>query len=154
MLGIDPGFGRLGYAVLTGTISQPAILAVGCIETKGLDHGLRLNELRDKLNSVIVKYQPTAAAIERLFFSVNVKTALQVAEARGVVMELLTAHRLPIVELSPQAVKIAATGQGKADKKQVQKMLCLIFKLKQAPKPDDAADALAVALGGLAKTQL
>ncbi|MBI5465961.1 MAG: crossover junction endodeoxyribonuclease RuvC [Candidatus Kerfeldbacteria bacterium] len=149
VLGIDPGFGRLGYALVSGTLTHPVLIEAGYIQTKGTNHGLRLSELRDKLTSVIARHQPTSAAIERLFFSVNVKTALKVAEARGVVMELLTTHKLPVLELSPQAVKMAATGQGNADKKQVQKMLCLIFKLKQAPKPDDAADALAVALCGL-----
>lgn len=139
----------MGYAVVTGTLVAPKLIEVGCIETGGTDQGRRLVQLTDSLERVLVRHRPSVAAVEQLYFSVNVKTALQVAEARGVVMAQLTRANMQVVELSPQAVKLAATGQGNADKRQVQKMLCLIFKLKEAPKPDDAADALAVALAGL-----
>lgn len=149
VLGIDPGLGRMGYAVVSGTLTSPRLIEVGCIETGGPDQGRRLVQLTDALERVLVRHHPSVAAVEQLYFSVNVKTALQVAEARGVVMAQLTRAGMQVIELSPQAVKLAATGQGNADKRQVQKMLCLIFKLKSAPKPDDAADALAVALAGL-----
>lgn len=153
VLGIDPGLGRMGYAVVTGTLTHPKLVEVGCIQTTGTDHGQRLSKITKELDAIIARHSPTIAALERLYFSVNVKTALQVAEARGVIMERLTSAGLTVVEPSPQAVKLAATGQGNADKKQVQKMLCLIFKLNKAPQPDDAADALAVALCGLTTVQ-
>jgi crossover junction endodeoxyribonuclease RuvC len=149
VLGIDPGLGRMGYAVVSGTLTTPKLIEVGCIETGGTDQGRRLVQLTDALERVIARHHPLVAAIEQLYFSVNAKTALKVAEARGVVMEQLTRSKLEVTELSPQAVKLAATGQGNADKRQVQKMICLIFKLKTPPQPDDAADALAVALAGL-----
>ncbi|HAO81227.1 MAG: Crossover junction endodeoxyribonuclease RuvC [Parcubacteria group bacterium GW2011_GWD2_43_10] len=152
VLGIDPGLGRMGYAVLAGTLSQPKILTVGCLETSSkLVHGQRLVALSSGVQKILRQYKPTIIAIEKLYFSKNVKTALQVAEARGAIMLELTQGKCPIVELSPQAVKLAATGVGNADKLMVQKMLKLIFKLKQVPKPDDAADALAVALCGLSQ---
>ncbi|OHA55765.1 MAG: hypothetical protein A2429_00805 [Candidatus Veblenbacteria bacterium RIFOXYC1_FULL_42_9] len=142
----------MGYAVLAGTLSQPKILTVGCLETSSkLVHGQRLVALSSGVQKILRQYKPTIIAIEKLYFSKNVKTALQVAEARGAIMLELTQGKCPIVELSPQAVKLAATGVGNADKLMVQKMLKLIFKLKQVPKPDDAADALAVALCGLSQ---
>ncbi len=151
VLGIDPGLGRMGYAVLTGTLSQPQILTVGCLETSNkLTHGQRLLALSSGVQNILKQFKPTSIAIEKLYFSKNVKTALQVAEARGAIMLELTREKCPVIELSPQEVKLAATGIGNADKLMVQKMLKLIFKLNMVPKPDDAADALAVALCGLA----
>lgn len=150
VLGIDPGIGRLGYAVVSGSLSQPKILTVGCFETSvSLAHGERLLALSQGIQRLLKKYKPQKITIERLYFSKNVKTAFQVAEARGAVMLELARSKCPIIELSPQEVKLAATGVGNADKLMVQKMLKLIFKLKDVPKPDDAADALAVALCGL-----
>lgn len=150
VLGIDPGLGRMGYAVVAGNLSSPQLITVGCLETSAkLAHGERLVALSQGVTSLLKRYKPNIIAIERLYFSKNVKTALAVAEARGAIMLELTRERRPIVELSPQEVKLAATGVGNADKLMVQKMLKLIFKLKQIPKPDDAADALAVALCGL-----
>ena len=150
VLGIDPGLGRMGYAVVTGSISQPKLLTVGCLETSAkLAHGERLVALSQGVQKILRRYQPTLVAIERLYFSKNVKTALSVAEARGAIVLELAKEKRPIKELSPQEVKIAATGVGNADKLMVQKMLKLIFKLEQVPNPDDAADALAVALCGL-----
>lgn len=151
ILGLDPGIGRTGYAVLTGSTSQPKLVTFGCIETSGkLAHHQRLVRLADEVQKLLTHYQPTGVSLERLYFSTNVKTALQVAEARGVITLTISHFGCPLYEFSPQEVKLAATGQGNADKKQVQKMLKLMFKLKQAPKPDDAADAVAVALCGLA----
>lgn len=151
VLGIDPGLGRMGYALVAGTLSSPQLITVGCLETSPkLSHGERLVAIAQGVEKMIKKYKPTKIAIERLYFSKNVKTALAVAEARGVVVLELARHKCPMIELSPQDVKLAATGVGNADKLMVQKMLKLIFKLKEVPKPDDAADALAVALCGLA----
>ncbi len=152
VLGIDPGYDRLGYAVLAGTPAQPELVAVGCLTTREKGHPERLREVASHISHLVQRYHPTRASVEQLFFSKNVKTAIKVAEARGVIVAELARAGIEIVEPSPQAVKIAATGQGNADKRQVQKMLCLIFKLKSPPKPDDAADALAVALCGLTST--
>lgn len=151
VLGIDPGLGRIGYAVVSGSLSSPKLIVVGCLETSSrLVHGERLLAIAQSVSTIIKKYHPSVVAIERLYFSKNVKTALAVAEARGALMLELTRQKCKVIELSPQAVKLAATGVGNADKIMIQKMLKLIFKLKEVPKPDDAADALAVALCGLA----
>ncbi len=150
VLGIDPGLGRMGYAVVSGSLAAPKLINVGCLETSAeLPHGERLVTIAQEVTKLIKKYKPTKVAIERLYFSKNVKTALQVAEARGAIVLELARNKCPIVEPSPQEVKLAATGVGNADKIMVQKMLKLIFKLKEVPRPDDAADALAVALCGL-----
>jgi len=150
VIGFDPGIGRLGYAVLRGPIQRPQILALGCIETsQNLSHNQRLLTIAQQTKKLLQHYQPDAAGLERLFFSKNVKTALSVAEARGVINLLLTESGCRVLELSPQEVKIAATGQGGADKRQVQKMLKLTFHLTTLPKLDDAADALAIALAVL-----
>ena len=149
ILGIDPGYDRLGYAVLKGTLTKPELVTVGCVSPKGSSHHERLQSVAQAIHELTQTYHPTKASVEQLFFSKNVKTAIKVAEARGVIISELARAGLAIQEPSPQAVKIAATGQGNADKKQVEKMLCLIFKLKTAPKPADAADALAIALTGL-----
>lgn len=151
VLGIDPGFGRLGFAVLVGERGQTTITTFGCIETSAKQaHGERLAKVASEVAALVKRYQPMTVAIERLFFSKNVKTALQVAEARGVILLTLSQAGITPLEFSPQEVKLAATGDAKADKEQVQKMLKLMFKLKQPPKPDDAADAVAIALCGLA----
>lgn len=153
ILGLDPGFGRLGYAVLSGSRSSPKIVTFGCIETHATyPHGERLLSIAHEITSLIGHHQPQIVATERLFFSKNVKTALQVAEARGVILLTLAKHGIKPLEFSPQEVKVAATGNATADKEQVQKMLKLMFKLKTPPKPDDAADALAIALCGLTST--
>ncbi len=151
ILGLDPGLGRTGYAVLKGSGSAPELTTFGCIETSSkLAHHQRLVQLADEVHKLLTRYQPTGVALERLYFSTNVKTALAVAEARGVITLTISHFGCPLYEFSPQEVKLAATGQGRADKKQVQKMLKIMFKLKEVPKPDDAADAVAVALCGLA----
>lgn len=149
-LGLDPGFGRLGYAVLSGPRSTPKIITFGCIETSAKQpHGERLAKIAHEVAALVTAYHPSVVAIERLFFSKNVKTALQVAEARGAILLTLAHSRIAPLEFSPQEVKLMATGDGAADKLQVQKMLKLMFRLKVAPQPDDAADAIAIALCGL-----
>lgn len=152
ILGLDPGTGRTGYAVLQGSLANPKLVTFGCIETKAtLSHHERLSELSAAVKKLLTRFQPDGVALERLFFSTNVKTALKVAEARGAITLTISHFGCPLYEFSPQEVKIAATGQGRADKKQVQKMLKLMFKLKEPPKPDDAADAVAVALCGMVR---
>lgn len=147
ILGIDPGYGRMGYGIIEDKNGKLQAIDYGCVETlKSDDRASRLCELRDKCSRLIADAKPDIAGIETLFFSKNVKTALAVGEARGVLLLTLADHALPISELSPQEVKMAVTGYGKAEKGQVQKMVAKILGLSKIPKPDDAADALALAI--------
>jgi crossover junction endodeoxyribonuclease RuvC len=150
VLGIDPGTGRLGYAVAEETQGTYSCLTVGCFTTTpGLGAGERLATLREHLEALIEEHPPAGAVLERLYFSKNVRTALPVAEARGMILTLLADARVPVVELSPQHVKLGVTGYGRATKDQVQRMVQRLFTLASPPRPDDAADALALAFAGL-----
>lgn len=147
IFGVDPGFDRCGFGVLDYNQKDFVVIDVGCITTdKNLSHAERLREVRDDLTSLIEKHQPDLLAIEELFFSKNVKTALKVAEARGVILELAARSALPVIELNPNQIKLALTGDGRADKKQMQQMVKTVLQLPAVPEPDDAADALAVAI--------
>jgi len=115
----------------------------------GLDLVSRLEILYKELNLLIKKYQPELAAIEQLFFNKNVRTALIVGQARGVALLALAQNKLPIIEFTPSQVKQAVSSYGQASKLQVQKMVKLILNLKELPRPDDAADALAIAICAL-----
>ncbi len=149
-LGIDPGFGRLGYGIVEESRSGLRVIDYGCFETRASERaGARLLAIRNRLNELIASWKPTLVATESLFFSKNVKTALAVGEARGVILLTVAEHGLPLFELSPQEVKIAVTGYGKAEKVQVQRMVTRILGLPKPPKPDDAADGLALALAAL-----
>ena len=143
ILGIDPGFGILGWAVIEHTMK---IVDYGSIETKaGLPIDERLFTIHAEVSSVIERYRPDKAVIEKLFFSKNITTAMDVSRACGVVLLAFRQHALPYEEVTPMQVKQCITGYGKADKKQIQTMVQKIFNLKEIPKPDDAADALAIA---------
>ncbi len=149
ILGIDPGLARLGWGVVEETKQTPRALAYGCFETLSkTPHAERLAAVHKELLRLIKKYHPDKIAVEKLFFSKNVKTALQVGEARGVILMTAAILNIPIVEISPKEVKQTLTGYGQADKTQIQRMIQLLLKLKNIPKPDDAADALAIALAG------
>ena len=155
ILGIDPGIGRTGYAIIQQDKNQTALVECGCIETMpGEDEAQRLLEIRQDLNAIIKKYKPDAVCIESLFFTSNQKTAMSVGQARGVVMVTAAEHKLKIINVTPLQVKIAVTGYGKADKRQVQTMVVKLLKLKRIPKPDDAADACAIAWAGLSRMAL
>lgn len=147
ILGIDPGLARTGWGVIERLHGSERLIAYGCIETvaKTPDHE-RLVVLFEALRTVIKKYKPDQAAVERLFFEKNAKTAIQVGQARGVVMLALALEKIPQREFTPLQVKQAVAGYGSAPKEQVQKMVKTLLKLSDIPKPDDAADALAVAL--------
>jgi len=150
ILGIDPGIATTGYALITAEKGNIQGIRWGCITTPPHDHtAMRLHALHEQLREVITTYRPHRAAIEKLFFYNNAKTAMVVGEARGVILMTLHAMKLPILELTPLEVKRAVTGSGAADKKQMQKMLTLLFKLEEPPQPDDAADALAIAYCGV-----
>jgi len=145
ILGIDPGTTRIGYAVIEKKDSDNLnLLTCGCLESKNKEQKDRLKEISDLILDLILKYRPEVLGIEKLFFTKNAKTALAVAEARGVIIN--SANSLNIREFTPLEIKVAITGYGKAEKEQVKKMACRILKLEKMPKIDDTSDALAIAL--------
>lgn len=149
ILGIDPGFGRMGWGVVEKVGGEWKAVACGCVETKaGLPFKERLIALHQNLKKIIIKYQPSRAAVEDLFFAKNVKTAMRVGEARGVIILTLVEAGLPVYEFTPLQVKQAMTGYGRAEKRQVERMLIMQLNIKKKIRPDDAVDALAVALTG------
>lgn len=147
ILGIDPGLARTGWGVIERSRGADQLIAYGVIETPAkTPDNERLVQLFEKLQKIIKKFHPDQAAIERLFFEKNAKTAIQVGQARGVVMLALSLKKIPQLDVTPLQVKQAVAGYGAASKEQVQKMVKTLLKLSDIPKPDDAADALAVAL--------
>lgn len=147
ILGIDPGTAITGWAVIDGATSTPSAINFGCITSHA--HSplpQRLAHIYTELTALIERHHPTVIAVEQLFFSKNVKTALAVGHARGVVLLAAQQHGLAMFEYTPLQVKQNVTGYGKADKAQVQTMVTKMFRLKAVPKPDDVADALAIAL--------
>ncbi len=152
VLGIDPGYGRCGFGVIEGQNGEWACKTHGCITTQKQDYfPNRLKEIADDLIQIIDAHQPDIIALEELFFAKSTTTALKVSQVRGVI-QLLAANRgIQVVEVKPNEVKLAVTGYGRADKKQMEEMIKTIFHLKTIPKPDDAADALAVAWTGATK---
>ena len=147
VLGIDPGTARLGYGVVERQGSQLTMLDYGCFETTN-DRPLeqRLFLIHEGIDDLIGTYRPEAVGVERLFFNKNVQTAMAVGQARGVVLLTAAQHGLPVLEYGPHEVKMAVTGYGRAPKDQVQRMVQLVLSMQELPKPDDAADALAVAV--------
>ena len=149
ILGIDPGYGRLGYAVIDVARGKAAPVSFGVVTTEAKGKtGERLLEIAADVRAVLKKYQPEKMVIEELFFAKSVTTALKVAEVRGVMFLLAAEAGIPVVEVKPNAVKLAMTGYGKADKKQMMQMVKVVFGLEKLPKIDDAADALAIAWTG------
>lgn len=147
ILGIDPGYGRIGWGVVEKQGSSWRALSYGCIETPaGSDFLERLVGLRDKLQSIIAKYKPARMAVEDLFFFNNQKTAIKVGQARGVILLTAVDNNMEVDEFTPLQVKQAITGYGKAEKSQMQKMVAAVLGIREKIKSDDAADALAVAL--------
>lgn len=148
ILGVDPGTATTGFGIIEKRKGQEwCAVEFGVITTeKKLSDAERLRILAEDLESIIKKYKPAAAGVEKLYFETNVKTAITVAQARGAILLTLAKHNFPIYEFTPLQVKNTLTGYGAADKKQVQFMIKHTFKLKSLPKPDDAADALAIAL--------
>ncbi len=146
VLGIDPGLATTGYAVLEFSNGRfPRVLEAGVIRTPA-DTPLpqRLHTLYEDTRRLLKEYKPDALAIEELFFAQNRTTAMAVAQARGIV--LLAAHKIVTKSYTPLQIKLRIAGYGRAKKPQIQKMMKQLLKLKEIPKPDDAADALAVAL--------
>ncbi len=147
ILGLDPGTATTGFGVIRLEGDEPELLDYGCIETaKHFPLAERLHQISTDLEEILQHWKPDTVAIEELFFSKNVKTAMHVAHARGAMMQKLSDHGHQIHEYKPQQIKEAVCGYGKAEKYQVQKMVQMILKMSDIPRPDDAADALAVAL--------
>jgi len=146
-MGIDPGTAIVGYGVIEVTDEPYNVKGVGVIRTsKRLLLSKRLDVIYKEVTSLIEQFNPDEIAIEQLFFTKNVSTAMTVGHARGVLLLSFAHYKKPIFEYTPLQVKQGVTGYGKATKDQVTKMVCTIFNLKNIPKPDDAADALAIAL--------
>ena len=147
ILGIDPGYARVGWGILEVQNSKFKVQSFGCVETsKDSDPQERLVFVYREVCKLIKKYKPDMLAIEELFFTSNAKTAFKVGEARGVIILAGAMQKIPVSSYTPLQVKIAVTGYGNADKTQVGRMVKAILKLKEMPKLDDTVDAIAVAL--------
>lgn len=147
ILGIDPGFADMGYGVIETSGGKDRCIAYGSLKTTtDMPIAARLASIYDGLAGIIAKYRPERAGIEKLFFSNNAKTAMLVAEARGVIRLCVEQQGLSCLEMNPSDVKIAVCGHGAAAKPEVQKMTKVLLGLAEIPHPDDAADALAVAI--------
>jgi len=148
ILGIDPGTATTGYGVINKRKNKEIeVLEYGCIETSpNLNPGERLKIINNELNKLIKKHGPKVLAVESLYFFKNLKTAMPVSQAKGVVLLTAAKKRLPVHEFTPLQVKMTITGYGRAEKKQVQRMIQALLDLDEIPKKDDAADALGVAV--------
>lgn len=147
ILGIDPGYAIVGFGVLNASRGQSSLLRCGVITTSaGIPMPGRLLRISEDLEELIHQFHPDAIAVEELFFNTNVTTGIGVAQARGVI--LVTAERMgvPVFEYTPLQVKQAVAGYGRADKRQVMEMTRRLLRLAAVPKPDDAADAVAIGL--------
>ncbi len=146
-LGIDPGLAKVGYGIIAydGTHYKHVVHGV-ITTTKELSTGRRLIKIYRDIKKIIAEYLPDSAAIETLFYTNNSKTAMPVAEARGVILFTLSESEIPFEEYSPLNVKLAVTGNGRATKNQIQEAVKLLCRMKEIPKPDHAADALALAI--------
>jgi len=155
VLGIDPGLAITGYAVIDETGSDLQLITTGVIRTPANTPAPeRLRMIHQELSDLISEHQPDASGVEELFFSRNVKTAMSVGQARGVILLTLANAGLSIAEYTPMQVKEAITGYGNADKRQVQEMVRMLLNLSDVPRPDDAADAVAVAICYLHRARL
>lgn len=147
VLGIDPGFAIVGWGVIEYKENTHRPVAFGAITTQAhTDFNLRLKQIYDDVVELLAKSKPDAMAVEKLYFTTNVTTGIQVAQARGVILLAAQQAGVPIYEYTPLQVKTAVTGYGKAKKPQVMEMTRRLLHLKEVPKPDDTADALAIAI--------
>lgn len=147
ILGIDPGYAIVGYGVLEYDGYRFGTLGYGAVTTEaGADFSLRLTDIYNDMNTVLDTFKPDAMSIEKLFFNTNLKTGIDVAQARGVIVLSAARRGIPVFEYTPLQVKQSVVGYGKAEKKQVMEMTRTILGLASVPKPDDTADALALAI--------
>lgn len=151
VLGIDPGYDRLGIALIKKEKGKEELIFSDCFTSSTKETlGQRLLNVGDKLEKIIQEYQPDTVATEKLFFTVNQKTALKVAESRGVISYLCAKHKLPLTEYTPGEIKLTVTGYGNANKKQIAEMVPRLIKINKEIKLDDEYDAIAIALTHLA----
>lgn len=147
ILGIDPGYAIVGWGVIEYNANKFSVLDYGAVTTEaGTPFNDRLKKVYDGIDTIMKRYSPQALAIEKLFYNTNAKTVIDVAQARGVINLAAVQNNIPIFEYTPLQVKQSVVGYGRAEKKQVQEMTRVILKLKKVPKPDDTADALAMAI--------
>lgn len=147
ILGIDPGYAIVGYGVIDYIGNKFKVVEYGAITTDaGEEMNSRFKSIHDDLDEIIVRTKPEFMAIEELFFNSNQKTAINVAQARGVLLLAALNHDVRIYEYTPLQVKQAVAGYGRADKQQVQQLVKMLLNLEKVPKPDDTADALAIAV--------
>lgn len=152
VLGVDPGLGRVGFGVITVGAGQLCLRDYGVIRTPSRSPlPARLCAIHERILDLIDRHRPSRVAVEELYVARNAPTAVAVAQARGVILLAAAERQLDLIELSPASVKLAVTGYGRAEKGQVQRMLQTLFRLRRPPTPDDAADAVAVAIGGCGK---
>ena len=149
IIGIDPGLARVGYGIIDEIEGKKTMLDCGIIETKSKQkEENRLVEISNDLSTIITKWNPNSAAVEKFFFYRSSRT-IGVVQARGVIMMTLGKHNLPIQEFPPMQIKLAVTGYGHSDKDEVLSSVMNELNITSPPKPDDAADALAIALTGI-----
>ena len=149
VLGIDPGTAALGYGIVDSTAGRVREVDHGCLETSpDVTLPERLLAIHALVDELLASHRPDLLAVERLFFSRNVQTAFGVGQARGVVLLAAAQHGVPVREATPNEVKSAIAGYGAADKEQVQRMVQMVLGMSERPRPDDAADALAIAVWG------
>jgi len=147
ILGIDPGFARCGYGIIETSNDSLTYIHHGVIETPaGMADEKRLLSVANEIAKLITTHSPNVVSIEELFFFKNAKTAMKVAQARGVILATIARHKIPITSFTPLQIKQALTGYGRADKNQIQEMVMAALRLGEIPKPDDAADGLACAI--------
>lgn len=147
VLGLDPGLAITGYGLVEASGERLTPLAYGVVRTNAQDPlPQRLRQLYRRVGELIARHAPDAGAVEELFFSTNTRTAMTVGHARGVLLLALAEADIPLAEYTPMQVKLAITGYGGADKSQMQEMVRLLLSLDHIPRPDDAADALGVAI--------
>lgn len=147
IIGIDPGYAIIGFGILDYVGNNFQVVDFGAITTSAhMPLELRLKTIYDDMNCILSRYKPESMAIEKLFFNTNQKTVIDVAQARGVTVLTAVEHGIPITEYTPLQVKNSVVGYGRAEKKQVQEMTRSILRLTKVPKPDDTADALALAI--------
>jgi crossover junction endodeoxyribonuclease RuvC len=146
-MGIDPGLAIVGFGILDQRGNEMKSVDFGAIKTEtNLNLSTRLKQIYDACSIIIEEHQPDVVAVEKLFFNRNVTTAFSVGQARGVILLAAEQAGVPVTEYTPLQVKMAVTGYGQAEKKQIQEMVKMILSLPRIPKPDDVADALAVAI--------
>lgn len=147
ILGIDPGLATTGFGLIEVKQNKLFLIEAGCVRTSaGKDYPERLIKIYQALKKIIKKHRPEKIAVEEIFFAKNVKTAMKISEVRGIILLLARQLGIPSYQYTPLQIKQALSGYGRAEKIQIQKMVKTILNLREIPKPDDVADALAVAI--------